>query len=161
MASPALVDVGRVVRPHGLRGQVVAEIWTNRQERTVTGARLVAYGCPLRLRTAARLPGGGRWERWLLSLSGIDTLEAAEGLRGAVLRAEPLDVEGALWVHELIGADLYDTDGQRVGTVRAVEANPASDLLVLEDGRVVPLTFVARRPGGRLTVDGPAGLLEQ
>jgi hypothetical protein len=41
-----------------------------------------------------------------------------------------------------------------------VEANPASDLLVLPDGVLIPLHFVVHRRPGRLTVDLPAGLLE-
>jgi hypothetical protein len=41
-----------------------------------------------------------------------------------------------------------------------VEANPASDLLVLSGGALVPLCFVVDRQAGRLTVEVPPGLLE-
>jgi hypothetical protein len=41
-----------------------------------------------------------------------------------------------------------------------VEANPASDLLVLGDGRLIPLRFIVAREPRRLTADLPAGLLE-
>ena len=41
-----------------------------------------------------------------------------------------------------------------------VQANPASDLLVLEDGTLVPLTFVVATLAGQLTVDAPAGLFD-
>jgi 16S rRNA processing protein RimM len=44
--------------------------------------------------------------------------------------------------------------------VVAVQANPASDLLVMEDGNLVPLRFVVRREAGCIVVDVPAGLFE-
>jgi 16S rRNA processing protein RimM len=155
-----VLEVGRVVRPHGLGGQVVVELWTNREERMAPGSSLSAAGRLLVVSAAARLPAGGGRTRWRVAFYGTSTREQAEALRGEVLSAEPLEVEGALWVHEMVGADLYDATGRLVGRVDAVEANPASDLLVLGDGRVVPLTFVSRRPGGGLVVEGPEGLLE-
>ena len=156
-----MLDVGRVAKPHGLKGQVVVELWTNRTERMQPGASLVAAGRILEIVSATPLPEVSGHERWLVTFAGLSRREDAEALRGAVLRAEALEVEGALWVHEMVGADLYDPSGTLVGRVEAVEANPASDLLVLTDGRVVPLTFVSRQADGRLTVDGPPGLLEQ
>ncbi len=77
-----------------------------------------------------------------------------------MLSAPPLEDPDALWVHELIGAEVVDPAGQPLGTVTAVEANPASDLLVLRRGALVPLRFVVSRAPGRVTVDLPAGLLD-
>lgn len=155
-----MLEVGRIVRPHGLKGQVVVELWTNRDERMSAGTGLGAGDRTLVVASASRQPDSGGRARWLVSFRGVDTREGAESLRDAVLTAEPLEVEGALWVHELVGAELCDPDGAPVGRVEAVEANPASDLLLLEDGRVVPLTFVSRDGSGRLIVDGPPGLLD-
>jgi hypothetical protein len=48
-----------------------------------------------------------------------------------------------------------------LGTVEGVEANPASDLLVLDGGVLIPLRFVvASEPGVRITVEVPDGLLD-
>jgi 16S rRNA processing protein RimM len=44
--------------------------------------------------------------------------------------------------------------------VASLVANPASDLLELEGGGLIPLVFVVERTEGRITVDIPAGLLE-
>jgi 16S rRNA processing protein RimM len=98
----------------------------------------------------------------LVGFEGVGTREAAEALAGATLRAEPLpeaDAEG-LWVHELIGTEVVGTDGENHGTVTAVEANPASDLLVLDSGALVPLRFVVSVEPGKLTVDAPEGLFD-
>lgn len=139
---------------------MVVELWTNRDERLAAGSELATPGRPLTVVSASRLPDSGGRARWVVGFDGLATREGAEELRDAVLSAEPLAVEGAFWVHELVGAELFDTALQPVGRVEAVEANPASDLLLLEDGRVVPLTFVSRDRSGRLMVDGPAGLLD-
>jgi len=99
--------------------------------------------------------------RWLVAFAGVDSLEAAESLRDVVLRAHPLDDPSALWVHELVGADVVRAgDGRRLGTVAAVVANPASDLLELDDGGLVPLRLVVDHGPGRVVVDVPEGLLE-
>ena len=155
-----MLEVGRVVRPHGLKGQVVVELWTNRDERMRPGSALQGSRGPLTVGSASRMAGSGGRDRWLVTFEGVATREGADALRDVVLMAEPLEVEGALWVHELVGAELRDTEGSKVGRVESVEANPASDLLILEDGRVIPLTFVTRSADGALTVDGPPGLLD-
>ena len=78
-----------------------------------------------------------------------------------MLRAEPIDDPDTLWVHELVGADVVAVDGRRLGRVAAVEANPASDLLVLDGGGLIPLRFVTdHRAGETVTVDVPDGLLD-
>ncbi|MGH9190463.1 MAG: ribosome maturation factor RimM [Acidimicrobiales bacterium] len=152
-----MLEVGRVARPHGLRGEVIVELTSNRPEqRLAPGSVLVSSGDALVV-TAARPHQG----RWIVSFAGFGDREEAEELRGRVLSAEPLDEAelGTLWVHELVGSEVFDIAGTRFGTVAAVEANPASDLLVLDDGRLVPLTFVTESGGGRTVIDPPAGLL--
>ena len=49
---------------------------------------------------------------------------------------------------------------QRENFAKAVQANPASDLLVLDGGQLVPLRFVVEHGPGRVVIDPPAGLLE-
>ena len=63
-------------------------------------------------------------------------------------------------MHELVGAQVLLADGTAVGTVVEVEANPASDLLVLDDGALVPVVFITAQAPGRVTIDPPDGLLE-
>ncbi len=101
-------------------------------------------------------------DRWIVQFEGIFDRTEAERLRGLELEAEPVDVPGEMWVHELIGATVHDAEGTELGTVSAVEANPASDLLVLEGGGLIPLRFVTERDAaaGRLVVDIPEGLLD-
>ncbi len=130
---------------------------TNRTERFDAGSRLWVDG-------VERAVVGSRphQDRWLLRFDGVAYRTAAEALRGAVLTAEPLDdaPEGEVWVHEVVGAEVVDRAGVVLGVVTAVEANPAHDLLVLENGTLVPMVFVVEHTQGRVVVDVPEGLLD-
>ena len=60
-----------------------------------------------------------------------------------------------------IGAHVIDVDGQALGLVESVLENPASDILVLEGDRFIPLTFyVEWRDDGMIVVDLPDGLFD-
>lgn len=146
-----------VVKPHGVRGEVVVDLVTNRPDvRLAPGSVLITDRGPLEVVSARP-----HQDRWIVVFAGVDGRNGAEALRGTALSAEALDEEGALWVHELIGAEVVDVTGQGHGAVLAVEANPASDLLVLAGDRLVPLTFVVeRRTDGAVVVDPPPGLLD-
>jgi len=154
---PGLLEVGKVARAHGLLGEVAVELWSEVTARLAVGSELrLADGTVLRV--DASRPHQGRY---LVFFEGVGDRAAAEALRGKVLLAPPGELPGALWVHELVGVEVRATDGRALGTVEAVEANPASDLLVLSGGHLVPLRFVVGHdPGRTVTVDIPDGLLE-
>jgi 16S rRNA processing protein RimM len=157
-APPERLEVGRVGRAHGLHGEVSVTFVSNRSERTVPGA--VLYGDGRELVVASARQHGGRW---LVHFAGVEDRDAAERLRGALLTAEPLaPAEGVdeLWVHELVGAPVVDRSGRPLGTIVALEANPAHDLLVLDGGALVPVVFVVDRRDGAVVVDVPDGLLD-
>jgi 16S rRNA processing protein RimM len=149
------LEVARVGRAHGLRGEVAVTFTSNRPERTAPGARMYAADRELVVRSARR-----HQHRWLVQFDGIDDRTAAEGLLGVVLTAEAIDDDGELWAHELVGAEVVDRAGTRIGTVTAVEANPAHDLLVLDTGALIPVVFVVERGNGGIVVEVPEGLLE-
>ena len=144
-----------MVKPHGLRGEVVVELSTNRTERLDAGMVLHSDRGPLEV-----LRSSPHHHRWIVAFAGVHDREGADELRGTALSADPLDDPDELWVHELVGASVVDQAGAPLGTVVAVEANPASDLLVLDGGGLVPLRFVVSSGPGRVVVDPPAGLLD-
>ena len=100
-------------------------------------------------------------QRWIAKLAGVDSREAAEALSGQVIQGEPIDDPDALWVHELVGADVATPDGRLWGAVVAVLSNPADDLLELADGTLIPVGFVTDSTGlpDVVVVDPPEGLL--
>jgi 16S rRNA processing protein RimM len=150
-----LLEVGRIARAHGLHGEVVVELVTDRQERVAPGARL--SGPRGDLVVASSRPFG---ERWLVVFEGVTNRSQAEALHGAPLSAAPLDDAGGLWVHELVDSMVVELDGTERGRIVALQANPAADLLVLEDGALVPVVFVVETDAGRVVVDPPPGLFD-
>lgn len=153
---PALLEVGHIAKAHGLRGEVIVDLVTNRTERVAAGTQLwTASGDVLTV-----LHSTPHQTKWIVAFDGVIGREAADALRGTRLFAEPLDDPDALWVHELIGSEVVDTAGTSHGVVTSVIANPASDLLELESGKVVPLRFVTARSPGLVVIDPPEGLFD-
>jgi len=178
---PPLLEVGRVARPHGLSGEVVVSLVTNRTERLAPGAELTC-----RPSAARQAPGGHGADgpipaqagpaprprvlevrssrpfqgRFIVQFEGVHTREAADELRDVSLLAEAVEDPDALFVHDLVGREVVEAGGASHGRVVAVQANPASDLLVMEDGTLVPLRFVVAREEDRLVVEVPTGLFE-
>jgi 16S rRNA processing protein RimM len=151
------LEVGRVAKAHGLRGEVVIVPITNQPARFEAGVKLWHGERALEIVTSRPHQAA-----YLVHFAGFDDRNAAETLRGATLAAESLAdaPPGEIWVHELIGAEVRDRGGAVIGRVASVEANPAHDLLVLEGGELIPMVFVVDHAAGVVTVDLPDGLLD-
>ena len=154
-----MLEVGRITKAHGIKGEVLVHLTGDRRERVARGAVLTTKdGRQLVVRSASSHQG-----KWIVAFDGVTTRTEAEALHGQALLAEPIDDPDTLFVHDLIGSTVVDArTGDEIGTVDSVEANPASDLLVLEGpGALIPVRFVVERDaGGRLRVDLPEGLLD-
>ena len=134
------------------------QLWTDQTQRLDPGTVLGSARGDLRVVWSK--PFGH--ERFIVQFEGVEDRTAAEALRGVDLEAEPIDAPGTLWVHELVGATVRDAAGTELGRVGAVEANPASDLLVLESGGLIPIRFVTRHDAEAaiVEVEIPEGLLD-
>ena len=150
--------VGRVTKAHGLRGEVVVDLLsTEPEERLAPGAVLSTDRGPLVVGRPARTRS-----KWLVRFDGRRSAASPPTPCAAPsCTASRIDDPDALWVHELVGAVVVDADGTDRGTVVAVLANPADDLLELDGGALVPLGFVVERDAeGRIVVDPPDGLFD-
>lgn len=143
-----------VARSHGLRGDVLVKLTSDLEARMAPGVSYDTERGPLCIERSQPYQ-----DRWLVHFAGVETREAADALRGVILRAEPIDVPDVLWVHHLVGKPVVLGDGTVVGECVAVVDNPASDLLELDTGALVPVVFVVEA-GERITIDPPEGLLE-
>ncbi|CAN5310778.1 ribosome maturation factor RimM [soil metagenome] len=152
-----LLEIGRIGKAHGLRGELSVIITSDRPERTAPGAVWHLDDGPVTVEAIRP-----HQQRWIAVLPGVSSREAADALRGQVVRAEPIDDPDALWVHDLVGATVATPDGRTWGRVAVVVANPADDLLELDDGTLVPLGFVVDDTGlpDWVVVDPPDGLLD-
>jgi 16S rRNA processing protein RimM len=162
MRGDPRIEIGRVARAHGIRGEVVivthdpestllgriTTVWLGGVERHIAGARDTQRG-------------------WLVQLEGIPTRNDAETLRGQAVEVdrEVLDLEdGDVLLDDLIGCQVRLVDGTPWGTIAAVDSG-MQDLLVIHDGeleRLLPLVDEFVRSidleAGVVTVDPPDGL---
>ncbi len=152
----ATLEVGRIVKAHGLRGQVQVDLWSDRVERLAPGVTLTSERGPLVVTYAA-----AHQARFIVSFDRINSREEADRWRGVVLSAPRIHDESVIWIDQLYGAQVVDRQGVLRGVVVDVEANPASDLMVLDSGALVPLTFVVTlEANSRVEIDAPEGLFE-
>lgn len=151
-----MLEVGRITRPHGVRGDVLVTLTTNRTERLSIGAVLSSANGELVVACSRSHKGA-----WIVGFEGIAGRGQAEKLRGTVLYAEPIADPDELWVHEIIGAAVFDQHGVGRGVVCSLVENPACDLLELDNGSLIPLTFLTElTPNERIVVDVPDGIFE-
>jgi len=150
------LEVGRITKPHGLKGDVLVKFVTDRtDERAAVGAELtLGSGRVLEVERASV-----HKDRWIVHFAGVNTREAADSLHSQLLFADPLDDTDDVFIHEVIGRRLVTGDGTDHGEIVAVLSNPASDLMELEDGRLVPLVFYVSHDNDSVTVEVPEGLL--
>ncbi len=129
---------------------------SDRTERVQAGSRLFDGQQWLTVVTSRPLPQ----HKWMVLFEGLADRNDAERLAGRMLWGEPLADADALWVHELIGAHVVDQTGVDRGICTAVIDNPANDLLELDTGHLVPVTFVVSASSEVITVEAPEGLFD-
>jgi 16S rRNA processing protein RimM len=164
--------VGRVVRPHGIRGAVVVQPETDfGAERFHAGARMFwrRRGEPEEEAVAESREHDGRW---VVRFDGVTSMNDAESLRDLELRVPEDGLHGLAadryYVHDLIGCRVVTVGGAGVGTVDRVELSTGTPLLVVSAegaGEVlVPLAeTICRRvdvAAKLIEVDPPAGLID-
>lgn len=150
-----MLEVGRIVKPHGLRGEVIVELFTNRKERVAPGTELSVPGGSLIVKRSV-----AHQHRWIVAFDGVSDRDGAEALRDIVLSAEPIEDPDALWVHELVGMEVRTVDGEKLDEVASILANPAGDIIETKTGILIPLRFVVEHGKDFVRVDPPEGLIE-
>ena len=167
--------VGRIVKPHGIRGELVVEPRTDSPEiRFAVGTVLSANlrdGSKRDLTVAAARPHAGRL---LVVVDGVEDRDGAELLRGTLLLAPEADLPPTgdpdeFYDHELEGLAVFTADGTRIGVIAEVLHGGGSDLLLVhrEGGGEVLVPFVSQIVpevdvrAGRVVIDPPEGLLDE
>jgi 16S rRNA processing protein RimM len=174
--STRRVVVGKVGRPHGIRGEVSVEPRTDEPDRRFAVGTVLTTEAP---RGPARPPaltvGASRrhQDRLLVRFEELPDRTAAEAARGLLLvldvpaDEEPEDPE-EFYDHQLVGLRVETTAGDAVGEVTAIEHGAAQDLLVVrrDHGGEALVPFVTRLvpvidvPARRVVVEAVPGLLE-
>ena len=140
------VLVGRIGKPHGIRGDVTVDVRTDEPDRRFAPGSVLRVEPPRGSHTPHRTltVAGSKWHQsvLLVRFEEVADRSAAEGARGILLHAEiPADASpedpDEFYDHQLVGLAAYDVDGTGLGEVTGLVHGGAQDLLVV------------RTPGGR------------
>jgi len=162
--------VGRIGRPHGVRGEVTVEVRTDDPETRFAPGTTLATDPPS---AGPLVVSETRWSSGvlLLRLVGVDDRDQAEALRDTMIVIDSDDIPpptdpDEFYDHQLIGLAVETVAGESVGEVSDV-LHHGQDLLVVRHGsRDVLIPFVkALVPevdlaSDRLVVDPPPGLID-
>ena len=124
--------MGRVGRPHGVDGSFFVEDASEVEGRFARGARLYAGGERTEVIVSKRGAGG----RAVIRLDR----DVPRGTTLAVPRAElPEPDPDTYYVFQLVGLEVEEEGGRRLGIVAEVHNGPANDSIELDTGRLLPL----------------------
>jgi 16S rRNA processing protein RimM len=141
-----ILAVGRVVRPHGVRGGLIVDAYSEAIEALRPGGQVLLgeQKQPGRLQSCKR-----HADRYLVFLEGVEDREQAEELRGAEI-AIPFDdagplPEGAYYHWQVLGLRVEEDGGQELGHISEILETGANDVYVVKraDGGEVLLPAIS------------------
>lgn len=166
-----IVAVGRIGKPHGVRGASFVEPWTDTpEERFVPGAVMLTQPAERGPLTVAETRDHSG--KLVVRFEGFESRDAIEAIRGTVLVVEaasrqPIDDPDEFYDTDLIGLLVRTVTGEPLGPVTEVLHSPAGSLLAIQvSGREVLLPFRSEfvptvdLTAGIAEVDLPDGLLD-
>ena len=164
-----LISIARVVRPRGIRGELVAELLTDFPVR-FEGLEAVTAVLGDDRRELKIENAWFQNERIVLKFEGVDTIEAAEELRDSEICVDESDAveldEGEFFDWQLEGCEAVTVGGEMLGTVKELMRTGGTEILVVEGDREYLIPFAESIctevdvENKRIVVDPPGGLLE-
>ena len=161
--------IGKVVKSHGIRGEVAVEVFTDEPDVRFAVGEVLHGKQAGKERDLTVKTSRPHQKRLLLSFEEVPDRTAADSLRGMQFFAAPLErVEDSeeYYDHELIGLKVIH-EGEQVGEVTGVMDTPNRKILEIDyAGREVLVPFVIDfvpeidLDGGTLTITPPEGLLD-
>lgn len=157
--DPSFLEVGRIGKPHGVRGDLFVSFTSDLEQRHRIGAVLwldqSGQGESLVVETSRP-----QKDRFVIHFEGINDRNDAEKLTNKFLFAAAIEDDDALWVHQMIGSQVVDQHGHQWGACTGILQNPAHDILEIEGGILVPMPFVHSCDGVTTVIHPPDGLRE-
>ena len=126
--------MGRVNRPHGVRGEVSVTVLSEVEARFSPGS-ILQLEDGRAMTVASSRPDRGKL---LVRFEDVTDRTAAEPLVGAYLFVSAEEVpaaqEGSFWPHELVGSEVVTDEGRSLGRIAEVILGAANDVWVARDG---------------------------
>ena len=130
MEKKALIEAGRIVNTHGVRGEVKIEVWLDSPQFFKSFKRLVLETGEEKKILSAKTQKGFV----IAALEGVGDFNAAMALKGKTVSVHRVDAalpHGAFFLQDIIGARVVDEDGNEIGTLTDVMETPASNIYVV------------------------------
>ena len=131
--EPEFICIGKIHRSHGINGAVIMDPMTDFPERIRSG-RKVFVGtsrAPMVIKSARSMP-----PFFLVQFVEIDSPEKASELRNQFVFVNRIDLpklpKGRYYFHQLIGLEVFEIDGTRIGKVKEILETGANDVYVIE-----------------------------
>ena len=148
--APEYLAVGRVLRPHGVRGDLLLQVLTDFPERLQAGGTVyVGEAAVPQVLTRVRFAN----KHLIVHLAGCDDMDAGQGFRNQLVQvrleaAAPLR-EGQYYHHQLVGLAVITEEGESLGQLDEILETGANDVYVVKNdqGEVLlpAITSVIRR----------------
>lgn len=134
------LDCGQIVNTHGIRGEVRIVPWADSPEFLCGFSRLYVDGAAMQT-ASSRVHKGSVIARF----QGVDTVEAAMVLKGKtvqICRADANLPEGSFFLADVIGLDVVDENGCKLGTLKEVLSPSTQQIYVVQGEREIMIPAV-------------------
>ncbi len=130
--------IGKVAKPHGLRGQVKVHSYASSHENFCAGRKVyLSLGQEMKALLISEVKVQAH--DLLLTFQGLDNRQQAEGLSGQALYMDKKDLnalpEGEYYWYQLIGSRAYDEQGRFLGIMEEIFPTAAHDIWVIRNGK--------------------------
>ena len=164
------VLVGKVAKPHGLRGEVKIFAYSDEAETLLNYGKIVLVGDSGQLSPAlhvekARLQG----KTVVLKIESINDRNRAEELHGLGVLVNKDDLQkvkdGEYYWFQFYGLPVFTEDGLELGTITSIFSNGAQDIMVIHKGKneyLIPIldTIIKEHTDEKVVIDPPSGILD-
>ncbi|MBD5085519.1 MAG: 16S rRNA processing protein RimM [Clostridiales bacterium] len=134
------LDCGQIVNTHGIHGEVRIVPWADSPEFLRGFSTLYTDGKPIRV-TSSRVHKGSV----IAKLDGVDTVEQAMLLKGKTVQIRRADAklpEGSFFLADIIGLDVVDESGKKLGILREVLSPSVQQVYVVDGEREIMIPAV-------------------
>lgn len=134
------LDCGQIVNTHGIHGEVRIVPWADSPEFLLQFSTFYIDGAPQRVLSCRMYKGSV-----LVRLDGVDTVEGAMALKGKTVQIRRTDAklpQGAFFLADIIGLDVVDESGQKLGTLKEVLSPSVQQVYVVKGDREIMIPAV-------------------
>ena len=134
LSEPEYVTIGQILAPWGIKGKLKVEVVTDFPQRFTPSSKIYINQQPMTIDSTEWRKG-----KAIIKLSTIDSIEDAQRLRGQPIeihhsQLQPLP-EGQYYHFQLIGLEVYTTQGELLGNITEILTAESNDIYVVSGDR--------------------------